>query len=137
MRERQARGLAPTPEEAVVRPHSAALGGRLLTALDVMGSEMLFLLDELFHGTNSSDRLDGAHGVLRLLMSLRAIGLITTHDLALAALADRLAPAAANVHFEDQLAGGAMTFDYRLRPGRSTGTNALALMAAVGLEVSG
>ena len=39
MRERQARGLAPTPEEAVVRPHSAALGGRLLTTLDVMGSE--------------------------------------------------------------------------------------------------
>ena len=99
---------------------------------------LLFLLDELFHGTNSSDRLDGAHGVLRYLLDLRAIGLITTHDLALAALADRLAPSAANVHFEDQLAaGGAMTFDYRLRPGRSTGTNALALMAAVGLDVSG
>ena len=97
---------------------------------------LLFLLDELFHGTNSHDRLDGAHGVLRFLMDLRAIGLITTHDLALAGLADRLAPAAANVHFEDQLAGGAMTFDYRLRPGRSTGTNALALMAAVGLDVS-
>ncbi len=98
---------------------------------------LLFLLDELFHGTNSSDRLDGAHGVLRYLLELGAIGFITTHDLALAALADRLAPAAANVHFEDQLAaGGAMTFDYRLRPGRSTGTNALALMAAVGLEVS-
>ena len=97
---------------------------------------LLFLLDELFHGTNSSDRLDGAHGVLRYLLDLRAIGLITTHDLALAALADRLAPAAANVHFEDQLNGGAMTFDYRLRPGRSTGTNALALMAAVGLAVS-
>ena len=99
---------------------------------------LLFLLDELFHGTNSSDRLDGAHGVLRYLLELHAIGLITTHDLALAALADRLAPAAANVHFEDQLAAeGAMTFDYRLRPGRSTGTNALALMAAVGLDVSG
>ena len=97
---------------------------------------LLFLLDELFHGTNSSDRLDGAHGVLRYLLELRAIGLITTHDLALAGLADRLAPAAANVHFEDQLAAGRMTFDYRLRPGRSTGTNALALMAAVGLDVS-
>ena len=97
---------------------------------------LLFLLDELFHGTNSSDRLDGAHGVLRYLLELRAVGLITTHDLALAGLADRLAPAAANVHFEDQLAAGEMTFDYRLRPGRSTGTNALALMAAVGLDVS-
>ena len=79
---------------------------------------LLFLLDELFHGTNSSDRLDGAHGVLRYLLELGAIGLITTHDLALAALADRLAPAAANVHFEDQLSGGAMTFDYRGRAAR-------------------
>ena len=75
--------------------------------------------------------------MLRHLLGLRAIGLIMTHDLALAGLADRLAPAAANVHFEDQLVAGRMTFDYRLRPGRATGTNALALMAAVGLDVSG
>ena len=98
---------------------------------------LLFLLDELFHGTNSSDRVEGAHGVLRFFIGLRAVGLVTTHDLALAGLADRLAPAAVNMHFEDQFAGGEMTFDYRLRPGRATGTNALALMAAVGLDVSG
>lgn len=97
---------------------------------------LLFLLDELFHGTNSRDRLEGAHGVLRFFIGLRAMGLITTHDLALAGLADRLAPAAVNVHFEDQFTDGQMTFDYRLLPGRSTGTNALALMAAVGLAVS-
>ncbi|MYI74169.1 MAG: DNA mismatch repair protein MutS, partial [Acidobacteria bacterium] len=98
---------------------------------------LLFLLDELFHGTNSRDRLEGAHGVLRFFIGLRAVGLVTTHDLTLADLADRLAPAAVNVHFEDQFTGGEMTFDYRLRPGRATGTNALALMAAVGLDVSG
>lgn len=98
---------------------------------------LLFLLDELFHGTNSRDRVEGAHGVLRFFIGLRAVGLVTTHDLALAGLADRLAPAAVNVHFEDQFTGGEMTFDYRLRPGRATGTNALALMAAVGLDVSG
>ena len=97
---------------------------------------LLFLLDELFHGTNSRDRLEGAHGVLRFFIGLQAVGLITTHDLALAGLADRLAPAAVNVHFEDQFEDGKMTFDYRLRPGRATGTNALALMAAVGLDVS-
>ncbi|MCY4602274.1 MAG: DNA mismatch repair protein MutS [Acidobacteria bacterium] len=98
---------------------------------------LLFLLDELFHGTNSRDRVEGAHGVLRFFIGLRAVGLVTTHDLALAGLADRLAPAAVNMHFEDQFAAGEMTFDYRLRPGRATGTNALALMAAVGLDVSG
>ena len=100
-------------------------------------TSLLFLLDELFHGTNSRDRLEGAHGVLRFFIGLQAVGLITTHDLALAGLADRLAPAAVNVHFEDQFEDGKMTFDYRLRPGRATGTNALALMAAVGLDVSG
>ena len=98
---------------------------------------LMFLLDELFHGTNSRDRVEGAHGVLRFFIGLRAVGLVTTHDLALAGLADRLSPAAVNVHFEDQFAAGEMTFDYLLRPGRATGTNALALMAAVGLDVSG
>ena len=97
---------------------------------------LLFLLDELFHGTNARDRLDGAHGVLRFLLRLRAVGLVTTHDPALADLADRLAPTAVNAHFEEQFAGGGMTFDYRLRPGRSTGGNALALLAAVGLDVA-
>lgn len=96
---------------------------------------LLFLLDELFHGTNSHDRVEGAYGVLSFLVGLRAIGLVTTHDLALASAADRLAPAAANVHFEDHFANGEMTFDYRLREGRATRSNALALMAAVGLDV--
>ena len=64
-----------------------------------------------------------------------AIGLVTTHDLALAQIADGLAPRAINVHFEDQLVDGQMHFDYRMRPGVVQHSNALALMRAIGLEV--
>jgi hypothetical protein len=96
---------------------------------------LLFLLDELFHGTNSHDRLVGASGVLRSLLDRGAIGLITTHDLALTAIADELAPRALNVHFEDWFEGGEIRFDYRVKAGRVTRSNALALMRAVGLEV--
>jgi len=95
---------------------------------------LLFLLDELFHGTNSHDRLEGASGVLRSLIDLGAIGLVTTHDLALTAIAGEAA-AIANVHFEDRFEGGEIRFDYRLRPGPVTRSNALALMRAVGLAI--
>ena len=96
---------------------------------------LLFLLDELFHGTNSHDRLLGASGVLQSLLNRGAIGLITTHDLALTAVANELAPRAANVHFEDHFEGGDLHFDYRMKPGPVTRSNALALMRAVGLDV--
>ena len=96
---------------------------------------LLYLLDEILHGTNSHDRRIGADAVIRALVDRGAIGLVTTHDLALANIADELAPRAANVHFEDHLEAGAMAFDYRLRPGVVTKSNALALMRAVGLEV--
>jgi DNA mismatch repair ATPase MutS len=98
---------------------------------------LLFLLDELFHGTNSHDRLAGASGVLRSLIDRGAIGLITTHDLALTAVAHALAPRAVNVHFEDRFEGGEIHFDYRLKPGPVTRSNAIALMRAVGLDVEG
>lgn len=96
---------------------------------------VLFLLDEILHGTNSHDRRIGAEGVVRGLIERRAVGLITTHDLALARIADDLAPRAQNVHFEDHLEAGKMTFDYRLRPGTVQRSNALELMRSVGLEV--
>jgi DNA mismatch repair ATPase MutS len=96
---------------------------------------LLFLLDELFHGTNSHDRLLGAAGVLRSLLETDAIGLVTTHDLALTAVTDQLPAHAANVHLEDWFDGDEMRFDYRLKPGPVTRSNALALMKAVGLEV--
>ena len=94
----------------------------------------LFLLDELFHGTNSHDRRDGARGLLGSLLELPAVGLVTTHDLALAEIADALAAAARNVHFDDQVVGGDLRFDYRLKPGPVTRSNALAIMRAVGLD---
>ena len=140
--------LTPLVIGGTLRVQDSLLDGRSRFYAEIMrlrklvdmargSAPLLILLDELFHGTNSNDRLEGAYGVLRFFIGLGAMGLITTHDLALAGLADRLAPAAVNVHFEDQFAAGEMTFDYRLRPGRATGTNALALMAAVGLDVSG
>ena len=70
---------------------------------------------------------------MRGLVARGAIGLVTTHDLALARIADALAPRGANVHFEDQMVDGRMDFDYRLRPGVVTRSNALELMRAIGL----
>ena len=96
---------------------------------------VIFLLDEILHGTNSHDRQIGAEKVVGGLIERGAIGLITTHDLALARIADELAPHAANVHFEDHLEGGQMSFDYLLRPGVVQRSNALELMRSVGLEV--
>ena len=95
----------------------------------------LFLIDELLAGTNSHDRRLGAEGVLRGLLDLGAVGLATTHDLALTDLADSLAPRAANVHFADRFDGGGLEFDYQLRPGVVGTSNALALMRSVGLDV--
>jgi hypothetical protein len=96
---------------------------------------LLFLLDELFHGTNSHDRMAGAAGVLRSLVERGAIGLVTTHDLAVTSIADHLHGRATNVHFEDDFAGGDIHFDYRVKPGPVTRSNAIALMRAVGLDV--
>jgi hypothetical protein len=98
---------------------------------------LLFLLDELFHGTNSHDRVIGASGVLASLVQRGAIGLVTTHDLAMTRVADELAPRAVNVHFEDWFDGSEMRFDYRVKPGPVTRSNAIALMRAVGLDVGG
>ncbi len=96
---------------------------------------LFFLLDEILHGTNSHDRQVGAEAIVRSLVDRGAIGFVTTHDLALAHIAETLAPRATNVCFEDQLADGKLVFDYRMRPGIVRKSNALALMRAVGLEV--
>ena len=95
----------------------------------------LFLLDELLSGTNSHDRKIGAAAIVRALIDRGALGLITTHDLALAHIADSLGGRARNVHFADTLAGGELHFDYRLQPGVVERSNALDLMRSVGLEV--
>ena len=96
---------------------------------------VLFLIDECLHGTNSHDRRIGAEAVVRGLVDRGAIGLVTTHDLALAHIAEALAPRGANVHFEDFLEDGRIRFDYRMRPGVVQKSNALELMRSIGLEV--
>jgi DNA mismatch repair ATPase MutS len=96
---------------------------------------VLFLLDEVLHGTNSSDRRSGAAAVLRTLLDAGAIGMVTTHDLALAKIVDELGDAGANVHFVDHMCDGELAFDYTLRPGPVQKGNALELMRAIGLDV--
>jgi hypothetical protein len=110
---------------------------RIRQVLDIARGSVpaLFLLDEIFDGTNSAERRIGAEAVVRSLLDLRAVGLVTSHDLALAEIAVSLAPRAENVHFEDHLEEGRIAFDYRLKPGPVQKGNALGLMRAVGLEV--
>jgi DNA mismatch repair ATPase MutS len=96
---------------------------------------LLFLLDEILAGTNSHDRRIGAEAVVRGLVARGAVGLVTTHDLALAEVATALGQRARNVHFEDKMVDGQLRFDYRMRPGVVQHSNAIALMRAVGLEV--
>jgi MutS domain V len=97
------------------------------------GVPLLFLLDEILHGTNSHDRRLGAAAIVRALVQRGAIGLVTTHDLALSEVVDDPEVHAANVHFEDRLQDGHMVFDYRMRPGVVRTSNALALMRTLGL----
>ena len=96
---------------------------------------VLFLLDELLSGTNSHDRRVGAEAVVKSLTGKGAMGLVTTHDLALTELAKGLAQPAANFHFSDRYTNGELHFDYRLEPGIAESSNALKLMRSIGLEI--
>jgi DNA mismatch repair ATPase MutS len=97
---------------------------------------VLFLLDEILHGTNSRERLIGARAVVRALTDLGALGAVSTHDLGLAERTSELDGRVRNVHFEEQVdEEGVMTFDYKLKEGVVHTSNALRLMRAVGLHV--
>jgi hypothetical protein len=96
---------------------------------------VLFLVDEFLNGTNSHDRLIGAEALVRGLVERGAMGLFTTHDLALADIAEGLGDRAANVHFEDRIEDGKIHFDYVMRPGVVRKSNAIELMRSVGLEI--
>jgi MutS-like protein len=96
---------------------------------------LIFLFDEMLQGTNSHDRRVGAEGILRTLISNGALGLVTTHDLALTSLADIFPDRVANVHFQEKLEAGELSFDYKLRPGIVHTSNGVELMRSVGLEV--
>lgn len=138
--------LSPLALGASIRLTDSLQGGvsrfyaeilRLRQILDETAGPLpvLFLIDEFLHGTNSHDRRIGAGALVRGLVQRGAVGLITTHDLALADIAGELGESAANVHFEDQIADGKISFDYHMRPGVVRKSNAIELMRQVGLEI--
>ncbi len=94
---------------------------------------VLFLLDEILQGTNSHDRRIGAQSVIETLIKRGSIGIVTTHDLALTEITAQFGDQAKNVHFEDQLVDGKMTFNYRMQPGIVEHSNALELMKMMGI----
>jgi hypothetical protein len=96
---------------------------------------LLFLFDELLEGTNSHDRRIGAQSLLDALLKHGAIGIVTTHDLALTEIAATVGVPLRNLHFADQVRDGKMFFDYHLREGVVTKSNALELMRLVGLDM--
>ncbi|HUI28125.1 MAG TPA: DNA mismatch repair protein MutS [Candidatus Kryptonia bacterium] len=136
--------LSPLRVGASIRSHDSLQAGtsrfyeeisrlRQLVDLTDASAPLLFLLDEILHGTNSHDRRIGAESVVRGFLARGAIGVVTTHDLALAQIADGVRMI--NVHFEDHIENGRMVFDYLMRPGVVEKSNALALMRAIGLDV--
>ena len=107
----------------------------LLAATEVKDDlPVLFLIDEIFRGTNSRERLIGSRSYIRTLSQLRTMGLVATHDLELIKLADEI-PAVTNYHFREEVFDSKMVFDYRLRSGPCPTTNALKIMRLEGLPV--
>lgn len=96
---------------------------------------VLFLMDELLHGTNSHDRLLGAKSIITHMLKNDGIGLITTHDLTLTKAIDELNLSAKNMHFQDQFEGDKLRFDYKVHSGVVKKSNALELMRSIGIDV--
>lgn len=95
---------------------------------------LFFLIDEIFRGTNNRERQLGSRAYTQSLANRNGAGLISTHDLELARLADSI-PSVRNFHFREEVRDGKMIFDYKIRPGASPTTNALRIMALAGLPV--
>lgn len=110
---------------------------RIKTIIDAVsaGEQVVYLLDEIFKGTNSKDRIFGAKTILRKLYKLSTLGLITTHDLELGALERECPSLIKNYHFSDHIKDNQITFDYQIKPGISQSTNALALMKLIGIDM--
>lgn len=110
---------------------------RLRRAMEAASGEtpVLFLIDEIFSGTNSSDRRVAAEAVVRALIGKRAIGALSTHDLALAEIAEDRELSGSNVHMGSRGTGDPMDFDYRLKPGVTREANALAIARMAGVPV--
>lgn len=118
------------------RSHFLAEMQRLRRMIDVAGEgPLLYLADEIMSGTNSKDRRIATEWVVRALVLRKAIGMITTHDLALTEIANNGLPGR-NMHFEDTGEGGELHFDYRLRPGVLTHSNALNIAHMQGIDAA-
>jgi hypothetical protein len=127
--------LSDSLQGGVSRFYAEILRIRQILGLTAGTLPVLFLIDEFLAGTNSHDRRIGAEALVRGLVNRGAIGLVTTHDLALAEIVESLGERAANVHFEDRVEDGKIRFDYVMRPGVVRKSNALELMRSVGLEI--
>lgn len=117
--------------------HFYAEIGKLKRVVDAaQGSvPVLFLLDEVLHGTNSRERQIGARWVLARLLELGSLGAVSTHDQELCRLPDALMSSVRLVHLRESVKDGSMTFDYKVYPGPVSSGNALRLMRNVGLDV--
>ncbi len=123
-----------------LQEHRSSFYTEILRIRDVFeltdnSNRVLFLFDELLEGTNSHDRRIGADGLLRALLERGALGIVTTHDLALTDLEQVLPGAIRNVHFQDYVEEGKMRFDHKLREGVVAKSNTLELMRLIGLKV--
>jgi len=101
---------------------------------DRSNAPVVFLIDEIFKGTNNRERLIGSRSYISALSQGNGFGLVTTHDLELTDL-DKTVPGLRNAHFQETVAAGALKFDYKLRPGPCPTTNALRIMELEGLPV--
>ena len=95
---------------------------------------VLFLIDEIFKGTNNKERLQGSLSYIKELSVKNGIGIISTHDLELARLESEI-KSLKNWHFKEDIKNGRMHFDFTLRRGPSPTTNALKIMQLEGLPV--
>jgi hypothetical protein len=107
---------------------------QLLDALHTPGLPLLFLIDEIFRGTNNTERRIGSQAYIHALVYQNGVGLISTHDLELTSLAQTVS-GVRNFHFKESIANNQMVFDYIIRPGPCPTTNALKIMRLVGLPV--
>lgn len=96
---------------------------------------VLFLIDEIFSGTNSRDRRIAAEAVVRTLVDRHAIGALSTHDLALCEIADAENATGINVHMGSRDGGGPLDFDYLLKLGATNEANALTIARMAGVPV--
>jgi len=145
---RHLRGVDPARTDEVLRvaalngaagrqvgTYSGGMTQRLGLAVAALPEAPVLLLDEPTSSLDLGAQLDIAALLVELNRARGVTVVVSTHDLALAQIAESLAPRASNVHFEDHLADGKVVFDYRMRPGVVEHSNALELMRAVGLDV--